>query len=86
MHSFYAICFHDISVLSDSKGFIWFGKENGLYRFDGRKYLLFPVGGSDSSVYGHTIACIHEDNEGYIWAGTYTALNRLDLRTGKIKH
>lgn len=74
------------SVLSDSRGFIWFGKETGLYRFDGKGYLLFPIGESDSSLYGHTVSCIHEDSSGFIWAGTCAALNRLDLRTGKVKH
>jgi signal transduction histidine kinase/ligand-binding sensor domain-containing protein/AraC-like DNA-binding protein/AmiR/NasT family two-component response regulator len=74
------------SVFSDSKGFIWYGKENSLHRFDGRKYLIFPRGDSDTTIYGHTISCILEDSDGNIWAGSSSALNRLDLRSGKVKH
>ncbi|HOO98100.1 MAG TPA: two-component regulator propeller domain-containing protein [Bacteroidales bacterium] len=74
------------SVLADSRGFIWFGKENGLFRFDGSDYLSFLSADNDSSLYGTVVLSIFEDPDGIIWAGTYSALNRIDVRTGKVRH
>ncbi|MBN2633009.1 MAG: response regulator, partial [Bacteroidales bacterium] len=74
------------SVLADSRGFIWFGKESGLYRFDGSGYLSYVSAANDSSLYGTVVLSIFEDTDGIIWAGTYSALNRIDVRTGKVRH
>ncbi len=60
------------SVFKDSKGFMWFGAENGLYRWDGYEYKAFHYDPNDStSISGNMISRIlMEDDEGNIWIGT----------------
>jgi len=70
----------------DSKGFLWEGTYNGLYRYDGNKYASYGSGTlPGQSLAGRIITDIYEDREGIMWIGTYGALNRLDQRTGIIE-
>ncbi len=74
------------SLIQDSKGFIWAGNQAGLYRFDGKRYKRFGLGGyNDSTLAGTAVISIFEDSEGIIWAGSYGALNRVDKRLNQIK-
>ncbi len=69
----------------DSKGFLWEGTYNGLYRYDGNKHASFGSGTiPGKSLAGRIITDIYEDSEGTMWLGTYGALNRLDRNTGTI--
>lgn len=51
---------------------MWFGTENGLYRWDGYEYKAFHYDANDStSISGNLISRIlMEDDEGNIWIGT----------------
>ncbi|MDP4224260.1 MAG: two-component regulator propeller domain-containing protein, partial [Bacteroidota bacterium] len=70
----------------DSKGFLWEGTGNALYRFDGNNYLTYGFRNLDStSLSGQFVSSIYEDKEGIMWIGTYGALNRLDPGTGLIR-
>jgi len=76
-----------ISLCQDSRGLLWFGTETGLYSFDGIRYKVYPVIGSgDIGIYGYHVLSIFEDSERNIWAGTSSALNKLDFKTGRFKH
>jgi len=57
------------SVFKDSKGFMWFGTETGLYRWDGIDYKIFRYDPDDStSISGNMIdKILMEDNEGNMW-------------------
>ena len=73
-----------LCILQDSRGFMWFGTEEGLNRYDGNKFAYFkykledPASLSDNSVWA-----IFEDSQGVLWAGTLGGLNRFDRRTEK---
>lgn len=56
-------------IFQDSQGFIWFGTDNGVCRFDGKNLEVFNVkdGLSDPVVFG-----ISEDYKGRIWFRTYS--------------
>ena len=71
-----------ISVMIDSKGFVWSGNETGLYRFDGSRYVEYGVSNDEKGFAGYTVTNIAEDSEGTIWVGTSEALNKLDQKTG----
>ena len=60
------------SVFKDSRGFMWFGAENGLYRYDGYEFKAFHYDPNDStSISGNLIwRILFEDFEGNLWIST----------------
>ena len=63
------------TIFQDSQGFLWFGTQNGLNRFDGysfKKYLNNPS--DPSSIVDNWIYDITEDNHGNLWIGTKKGL------------
>jgi len=57
--------------LSDSKGFLWFGTQDGLVCFDGYDFQIFRHSVKDSNtIAGNFITTIFEDNCHKIWIGT----------------
>jgi len=72
-----------LCILQDKQGFMWFGTEDGLNRYDGYNFTVFRHDPADSfSISDNHINCMLEDNDGYIWIGTKDGgLNRLDPRT-----
>jgi len=77
------------SVFKDSRGFMWFGAENGLYRWDGYDYKIFHYDPKDStSISGNMISRIlFEDDEGNIWIGTTASgLNIYNPNTETFTH
>lgn len=65
-------------ILKDSRGFIWFGTQNGLYRYDGYTFDAYRHTDSlEFSISGNYILSIAEDAEGSVWVGTQNnGLNR----------
>jgi ligand-binding sensor domain-containing protein/serine phosphatase RsbU (regulator of sigma subunit) len=54
------------SILQDSKDYIWLGTENGLSRFDGKKFQNFS---SRNGLASGGVWTIAEDSEGNLWFG-----------------
>lgn len=72
-----------LSVIQDRLGFIWFGTQDGLCRYDGYEFTTFRHDSDDSlSISNSNIFALFEDDAGYIWAGTDGGgLNRFDPQT-----
>ena len=70
-------------IFQDSRGFMWFGTQDGLNRYDGYTFKTFKPDPDDSnSLSDRWISDILEDSEGYIWIATRAGgLNRYDPRT-----
>ena len=70
-------------IFQDSKGFMWFGTEDGLNKFDGYTFTVYQPDPSDSSTLSHNdVRCIYEDASGRLWIATLGGgLNRFDRET-----
>ena len=65
------------AIIQDYKGFMWFGTENGLTRYDGYSSVVYQHHpGVENSVSGNTVYSLLEDHSRNIWICTSTGLNR----------
>ena len=73
-------------IFQDSKGYIWFGTQQGLNKFNGYSFDNYLNNPADSnSISDNWIYSITEDNEGNIWIGTRNGLNKYVQKTGHFK-
>lgn len=62
------------SICQDNKGFMWFGTNDGLVRYDGYITKVYKYRDTEAgSISGNLIWCVYEDKNGTIWIGTYAA-------------
>jgi signal transduction histidine kinase/ligand-binding sensor domain-containing protein len=76
-----------LCILQDQRGFLWFGTEDGLNKYDGYKFTVYRSEPHDTnSLSDSYITAQCEDQQGSLWIGTKDGgLNQLDLKTGRIK-
>lgn len=64
-------------IIQDRTGFMWFGTETGLNRYDGYNFKVFvPREGDPYSISNSWINALFEDHHGSIWVGTENGLNQ----------
>ncbi|MEG1002016.1 MAG: two-component regulator propeller domain-containing protein [Clostridium sp.] len=74
------------SILKDKDGYMWFGTNDGLNRFDGYNYTVIKSSDKDvTTLHPGIIGSIVEDNYGYLWIGTSSGLSRLNKKTLKVE-
>jgi ligand-binding sensor domain-containing protein len=73
------------SIVQDGQGFLWFGTEDGLNRFDGYSFRVYRHNLLDStSLSNNWIECLYIDRRATLWVGTYGGgLNRYDHLTDR---
>ncbi len=74
------------SITQDKKGFIWFGTQDGLNRYDGYKFTVYNNDpNDDNTISNKYIHSICEDQNGILWIGTWGGgLNKFNTSTKKI--
>ncbi|WP_338789858.1 two-component regulator propeller domain-containing protein [Bernardetia sp. MNP-M8] len=69
-----------LSILQDQKGFMWFGTQDGLNRYDAYKFKLFKSQRGDStSLPDNNIQTLFQSKDGTIWVGTEAGLSIYNL-------
>jgi len=69
-------------IVQDDQGFMWFGTQYGLNRFDGYKFKVFVHDPRDpKSLSGVFINALFKDRHGTLWVGCDQFLNRFDRET-----
>jgi DNA-binding NtrC family response regulator/ligand-binding sensor domain-containing protein len=73
-------------ILQDEKGFIYFGTEDGLNRYDGYNFSVMRNNPQDgNSLSYNDITALYEDHLGNLWIGTFNGgLNKYNANNKKI--
>ena len=75
-----------LSIAQDKQGFMWFGTENGLSRFDGLRWRNFKnILGTDKASSGALIRSLFWDKQNKLWMGTVFGLIIFDPLTEKFR-
>lgn len=75
-------------VLQDKKGFMWFGTQRGLIRYDGYECRLFgQTQAGTAGFVGKSVHALFEDTKGNLWVGTHSGdLCVRDAKTGNFEY
>ena len=66
-------------IVQDDQGFIWFGSQYGLNRYDGYKFKVFKhEPGQTNSLSGMLISSLFKDRSGSLWIGCEEFLDKFD--------
>lgn len=76
------------AITQDNLGFMWFGTQNGLSRFDGEKFLNFqPNPDETGGLSAEYVIYLFPDREGRLWVSSYTGgVDYYDSQTGRFIH
>lgn len=76
------------TIIQDFRGFMWFGTEDGLNRYDGSRFISFKMDVTDPYSLGDNVVyCLFEDQSRTLWVGTRGGgLDRFNRDTGTFTH
>jgi signal transduction histidine kinase/ligand-binding sensor domain-containing protein/DNA-binding response OmpR family regulator len=78
---------HVTAIIKDSRGFMWFGTEDGLNKYDGYKFTQYKHDQSNkATIIDNYVLAIAEDGAGNLWIGTDSGLDRFDRATNTFIH
>lgn len=71
-------------IIQDNRGFMWFGTENGLNRYDGHEFKPYTSSQKLDTLSHNLVISICKDQKGILWIGTQGGgLNEFDSETEK---
>jgi len=74
-------------IVQDNQGFLWFGSQHGLYRFDGYSFKAFVHDPANpTSLSGAFVNTLFKDRNGTLWVGCGQFLDRMDMETATFTH
>ena len=69
-------------ITQDNQGFMWFGTQYGLNRYDGHNFKVFvPDPRKPNSLSGVFISALFKDRDGTLWVGCDRFLNKFEPAT-----
>ncbi len=75
-------------IIQDKKGFMWFGTQDGLNRYNGYDFVIYRHNPDDkTTISDNYVWSIFEDRDGMIWIGTFgRGLDKFDPASGIFTH
>jgi ligand-binding sensor domain-containing protein/signal transduction histidine kinase len=74
-------------IVQDDRGFLWFGTQYGLNRYDGYQFRVFKNEPADpDSLCDVHITALFKDRAGHLWVGCAYSVDRYDPVTEKFVH
>ena len=75
------------AILQDSKGFMWFGTQDGLNKYDGYQFTIYRHNPQNAKSLSHNeVFTLYEDSIGTLWIGTGGGLNQFDRKQDSFIH
>ncbi len=73
-------------ILQDYLGYMWFGTQNGLVKYDGYSMKVYkPDTADNKSISGSEIVTLFEDSNKALWIGTLHGLNKFNREDESFK-
>ena len=74
-------------ILQDSQGFMWFGTEDGLNKYDGYTFTIYRHRRLDpDSLSNSTVTALYQDRRGTLWIGTVMGLDSFSGEAARFTH
>ena len=72
-------------VYQDSDGYMWFGTNDGLNKYDGNKFTIYRSGATnENSIVSNYVTCITEDSKKNLWIGTSNGVSKMNINNGEV--
>jgi signal transduction histidine kinase/ligand-binding sensor domain-containing protein/CheY-like chemotaxis protein/HPt (histidine-containing phosphotransfer) domain-containing protein len=76
-----------LAIVQDPDGFMWFGTQSGLSRYDGYRFTNFRnVVGDAKTLINNWVRVLYVDRKGRLWIGTDGGLDLYEPATGTFTH
>jgi signal transduction histidine kinase/ligand-binding sensor domain-containing protein/CheY-like chemotaxis protein/HPt (histidine-containing phosphotransfer) domain-containing protein len=76
-----------LAIVQDAQGFMWFGSQAGLTRYDGYRTTVYKSAvGTTGSLADNWVRVLHLGHDGALWAGTDGGLDRFDPASQTFRH
>lgn len=76
-----------LDVVQDKNGFLWIGTANGLYKYDGQRFIVFRSNINESnSLKNNMITELALDSNNVLWIGTVGGLCSYNINYQEFKH
>ncbi len=63
------------TIMQDNRGFMWFGTQEGLNRYDGYEFITFKRNKKEGNISDNVILSLYQCAQGKIWIGTRSGIN-----------
>ncbi len=75
------------AIVQDEEGFMWFGTEDGLNRYDGNAVTVYKHNPNDSTtLVSNSISALFADHRGRVWVSTAAGVDIFDISEQTFHH